>query len=347
MSLSISIPPVDKSLRPLLQDKINNKTKPLGALGQLEKLALEIGMIQATPDPEIRKPAMVIFAADHGISKAGVSPFPQEVTQQMVLNFLSGGAAINVFARQNSWDLHIVDAGVNGEFPDHPALIKKKIGYGTRNMLNEPAMPLEECRKAMKEGAEIVKQLYAGGCNTISFGEMGIGNTSAASLLMSHFCSLPLAECVGSGTGLDADGISKKLQILMQVQEKYQQQITTPLEALAAFGGYEIAMMCGAYLQAAAQRMLILVDGFIASAALLPALAMYPSIIDYCIFSHLSQEKGHRKMLEFLGKDPVLQLDLRLGEGTGAALALPIIKAAVNFLNEMASFDSAGVSQKA
>ena len=331
----------------MLQDKINNKTKPHGALGKLEKLALEIGMIQATPDPRIRKPAMVVFAGDHGIVSTGVSPYPQEVTQQMVLNFLSGGAAINVFARQNGMDLLIVDAGVNGDLPDHPALIKRKVGYGTRNMVQDSAMSLADSQIAMEAGAEIVNNLHAEGCNTIGFGEMGIGNTSAASLLMSHFCSLPLADCVGSGTGLDTYGIAKKLQILSQVQEKHQAQTNNPLEVLATFGGYEIAMICGAFLQAAAKRMLILVDGFIASAALLPAMAMQPSIMDYCIFSHLSNEQGHRKMLDFFGKEPVLQLDLRLGEGTGAALALPIVQAAVNFLNEMASFESAGVSQKA
>ncbi len=214
-------------------------------------------------------------------------------------------------------------------------------------MLEGPAMEPDECRKAMEAGGDIVKTIHQQGCNTIGFGEMGIGNTSAAALLMSYFCAIPLAGCTGSGTGLDATGISKKLQILEKVQERHQHQVNSPLDALASYGGFEIAMMCGAFIQAAALKMVVLVDGFIASAALLPAYALHPQILDYCIFSHLSNEHGHRKMLEYFGKEPVLQLDLRLGEGTGAALALPMVQAAVNFLNEMASFESAGVSRKA
>lgn len=346
MKSDFRIIPLNRSLSPTLQEKINLKTKPLGALGQLEKIALEIGLIQDTLEPAIRKPSLLVFAGDHGIANSAVSPYPQEVTRQMVLNFIEGGAAINVFARQNQMELYTVDAGVNGELPDHAGLIKKKIGFGTRNMLQEAAMTAKECQEAIEAGAEIVERLHQEGCNTIGFGEMGIGNTSAASLLMSHFCQLPLVDCVGSGTGLDAAGISHKLQLLNQVLEKHRHHIHTPLEALATYGGFEMAMMCGAFLQAAANKMIVLVDGFIASATLLAAHAMQPAVLDYCIFSHLSSEQGHQKMLNFFKKKPLLQLEMRLGEGTGAALALPLLQSAVHFLNQMASFESAGVSQK-
>lgn len=330
-------------LESVLKHKIDTKTKPLGALGQLEDIAFQIGRIQNTDAPEISKPTIVVFAGDHGIAKKGeVNPFPQEVTTQMVYNFLNGGAAINVFSKTNGVDLKIVDAGVNHKFETHPNLIDCKIGFGTKNYQEEPAMSIQECELAMQKGADIVEQLYQSGCNCVGFGEMGIGNTSAASLLMNYFLRIPIADCVGAGTGLQAEGIQKKSDILQEVCNKYNPK--SPLEALATFGGFEIAMMTGAMLKAASLKMILVIDGFIVNSALLAAQAINKTVLDYCLFSHVSNEQGHQTLLSFLNAKPILNLGLRLGEGTGAALAIPLIKSAVNFLNDMASFESAEVS---
>ncbi|NER11978.1 nicotinate-nucleotide--dimethylbenzimidazole phosphoribosyltransferase [Leptobacterium flavescens] len=337
-------PTQNTKLEAELQQKIDMKTKPVGALGFLENIAHQTGLIQQTLSPEIKKPVIVVFAGDHGIAKKGeVNPFPQEVTSQMVYNFINGGAAINVFSRTNNADLKIVDAGVNHNF-DTPHLIDCKIDYGTKNYQEESAMSAEQCEKALRKGGEIVEQAFKNGSNTIGFGEMGIANTSSASLLMSYFTGIPIEECVGAGTGLNSEGISKKREILTSVFNKHQP--SSPLEALAMFGGFEIAMLCGAILKAAELKMIVLIDGFIVSSALLAARAMHPNCMDYCMFAHTSSEKGHESILSFLGVRPVLNLGLRLGEGTGAALCLPLLRSAVNFLNEMASFDSAGVSTK-
>lgn len=333
----------NEPLESVLRHKIDTKTKPLGALGQLEDIAFQIGCIQNTDVPKISKPTIVVFAGDHGIAKKGeVNPFPQEVTTQMVYNFLNGGAAINVFSKTNAIDLKIVDAGVNHQFETHPSLIDCKIGLGTKNYQDEPAMSIGDCELAMQKGAELVEQLHQSGCNCVGFGEMGIGNTSSASLLMSYFLRIPIADCVGAGTGLQAEGIQKKSDILQEVRNKYNPK--SPLEALATFGGFEIAMMTGAMLKAASLKMILVIDGFIVNSALLVANAMHKTVLDYCLFSHVSNEQGHQTLLSFLNAKPVLNLGLRLGEGTGAALAIPLIKSAVNFLNDMASFESAEVS---
>jgi nicotinate-nucleotide--dimethylbenzimidazole phosphoribosyltransferase len=328
-----------------LQHLIDNKTKPLGALGRLEEVAKHIGCLQNTLSPSIDKPTIVVFAGDHGITAEGVSPYPREVTHQMVLNFMNGGAAINVFANQHQIALKIVDAGVICDFDPHPQLINAKIGFSTKNFLIEPAMTEEECEQAIHKGADIVAQTHAEGCNTIGFGEMGIGNTSSSAALMHLLTEIPLEACVGSGTGLDEIGIRHKIHVLKKAIAD--RNITkTPLTVLSTFGGFEIAMMVGAYLQAAELKMLILVDGFIATAALLVAVKLYPNLLDYCIFTHQSQEKGHQKLLQALKAQPLCHLEMRLGEGTGIAVAFPIIIAAVNFLNEMASFETAGVSKR-
>ncbi|MEC3908381.1 nicotinate-nucleotide--dimethylbenzimidazole phosphoribosyltransferase [Tamlana sp. 2201CG12-4] len=330
-------------LKKALQHKIDTKTKPLGALGKLEKLAFKIGCIQGTETPKISKPTIVVFAGDHGIAKKGeVNPFPQEVTAQMVYNFVNGGAAINVFSKVNAIDLKIVDAGVNHTFESNLNIINAKIDFGTKNYQDEPAMTLDQCQNAITKGGSIVIDAQNQGCNTIGFGEMGISNTSSAALLMAHFTKTPIADCVGSGTGLDSEGISKKSQILSDVKEKYTPK--TPQDALAIFGGFEIAMLCGAILKAAELNMIIVIDGFIVTAALLAAQAINSSVLDNCVFAHNSNEQGHQKMLSFLNANPLLSLDLRLGEGTGAALAIPLLTAATSFLNDMASFESAGVS---
>jgi nicotinate-nucleotide--dimethylbenzimidazole phosphoribosyltransferase len=317
----------------------------LGALGNLENIALQIGLIQQTLSPQLNKPTMLIFAGDHGITESGVSPYPQAVTAQMVLNFLVGGAAINVFSRQNGFALKIIDAGVNHVFEANSNLINAKIGMGTDNFLHAPAMTIVECEQALTTGASYAQEEIAVGSNVLAFGEMGIGNTSSASCLMSVLCGLPIEDCVGRGTGLDDAGLAKKTDILKQALQHHALNRQDVMQVLATFGGFEIAMMVGAMLGAASQKAVLLIDGFIATSALLVSSKLQPNIVDYCVFAHCSNENAHRRMLNYLGAKPLLDLGLRLGEGTGAVLAYPLVQAAVNFLNEMASFESAGVSE--
>ncbi|MBP0591381.1 nicotinate-nucleotide--dimethylbenzimidazole phosphoribosyltransferase [Paraburkholderia sp. LEh10] len=339
------VTPLEQTLRAELQRIIDMKTKPPGSLGQLESLARQIGMIQQTTRPTVTRPALIVFAADHGIAHAGVSPYPQAVTAQMVLNFLAGGAAINAFSRVAGLELEVVNAGVAYDFAAHDKLVDIPIGRGTRNFAQEPAMTRDEALAAMRAGAERVRQHAALGTNVIGFGEMGIANTSSAACLMSRLCGVPIDDCVGRGTGLDNAGLANKRNVLAAALA-YHAVSTDPLDVLATFGGFEIAMMAGAYLAAAQARMTIVVDGFIATSALLVADALAPAVRDYCVFAHASNEAGHRRMLDHFGAVPLLALDLRLGEGTGAALAMPLLRAAVAFVNEMASFESAGVSQR-
>ncbi|MDD5272190.1 MAG: nicotinate-nucleotide--dimethylbenzimidazole phosphoribosyltransferase [Methylovulum sp.] len=344
MPLNFTILPPPAALAIALRQKIDQKTKPLRALGQLEALALQIGLIQQTLTPTLNAPHIIVFAGDHGLVAAGVSLYPASVTAQMVANFINGGAAINVFARQHGIGLVIVDAGVNGDLSAYPDLIQAKIGNGTQNCLTQAAMSADECHAALRKGAELVMARHAQGCNCIGFGEMGIGNSASASLLMHSLTGLPLADCVGRGTGLDDTQLSHKTAVLQDVLARHQQPSAgLPLEVLATFGGFEIAMMTGAYLQAAELGMVIMVDGFIASAALLVAAHCYPAVLDYCIFSHVSNERGHRAMLEHFNATALLQLDMRLGEGSGIAIAYPLLQSAVLFLNEMATFAEAGV----
>jgi nicotinate-nucleotide--dimethylbenzimidazole phosphoribosyltransferase len=344
--MTSAIKPICKEIQIALQKKIDFKTKPLGSLGLLETIAVKIGSIQNTLTPRITEPTIVVFAGDHGVTKnKGVSPYPQEVTQQMVFNFLNGGAAINVFCKQNSINLKIVDAGVNADFNQNDNLISVKIAKGTKDFSSEKAMTTKQCNLALEKGKEIVNTLFHKHCNTIGFGEMGIGNTSSAALLMSYFTAINIENCVGKGTGLDDEGLQQKKTILKEVYEKHIKNIHSSTEALATFGGFEIVMIAGAILEAATLKMTILIDGFIVTAALLAANAVDKNVLDYCIFTHSSGEQGHQKVLDYLQVTPVLNLGLRLGEGTGAAVAFPIIKSAVLFLNEMATFESANVSE--
>lgn len=328
-----------------LQHTIDFKTKPLGALGHLEHLAHKIGMVQKTVSPKLSNPHMVVFAADHGIAASGVSAYPQEVTYQMVMNFLGGGAAINVFCRQHDIVIKIVDAGVNFDFPEGLELIDKKVRKSSRNILEVPAMTAEEYQKALENGKSVVCEITKTGCNIIGFGEMGIGNTSASSLMMSKLFDLPVVSCVGRGTGLDDTQLLHKIQILSEAIEKYPDVKTTD-EIAQTFGGLEIVQMMGAMEEACQQNMLIMVDGFIASVAAAAVWKKNPQIMDNYIFCHVSDENAHQKLLELLGQKALLNLNLRLGEGTGCALAYPLIQSAVNFLNEMSSFEDAHVSNK-
>lgn len=348
-SLDFKITAPDRGIENSLKNRVDRKTKPLGALGLLERTAIQIGLIQQRLDPEFGQPHLLVFAGDHGAAKAGVSAYPQDVTWQMVENFLAGGAAINVFARQNGLHLAIIDAGVAHDFGKRAGLIDAKIAAGTANYIEEPAMTAEQCAQAIARGAEISRNLSANGCNVVGFGEMGIGNTAAASLITHCLTGLPLADCIGRGTGLDDAGLARKQALLETALNRYRATggSNEPLAVLAEFGGFEIAMMVGAMLGAAEAKMTLLIDGFIVGSAALTATRLAPALAEYSVFCHRSAEAGHAAQLAALGAEPLLDLGLRLGEGTGAALAFPLVQASVNFLNEMASFESAGVSDKA
>lgn len=346
---SFAISPVDRALEKSLQNKVDRKTKPLGALGQLETLAVQIGLIQQTLTPALHRPQMLVFAGDHGAAKAGVSAYPQDVTWQMVENFLAGGAAINVFARRNGLGLSVLDCGVAHDFGGpRDGLIDLKVAPGTANYLEEPAMTPAQCAQAIEQGAGVVLGLAAAGCNVVGFGEMGIGNTASASLITRCLTGTPLADCVGRGTGLDDAGLARKQALLETALARYRAAGGTDeaFAVLAEFGGFEIASMVGAMLAAAEAKMVLLIDGFIVGAAALVAARLEPALRDYCVFCHRSAEPGHAAQLAALGAEPLLDLGLRLGEGTGAALAYPLLQAAVAFLDEMASFESAGVADK-
>jgi len=328
-----------------IKHKIDNKTKPIGALGFLEDIAFKICKIQNTLTPELKNPHILVFAGDHGIANDGVCNYPQEVTYQMVMNFLAGGAAINVFAKQNDIKIKIIDTGVNHNFNGAKGLIDCKIAYGTKSFLNGKAMTDDQCDIAVKNGRTLTNAIYDEGCNIAGFGEMGISNTSSAAILLHKFTGYSIEECTGRGTGLNDEELKKKTDILKKALENNPVS-NDPYEALAAFGGFEIATMTGAMLQAAEKKMIILVDGFIATSAFLTALKINPGVMDYAFFCHKSDEKGHSKVFEYYKLRPILDLNLRLGEGTGCALAYPVLKAAVNFMNQMASFEDAGVSKE-
>jgi nicotinate-nucleotide--dimethylbenzimidazole phosphoribosyltransferase len=341
-----NIPALAAGLEPALRARIDVKTKPPGSLGRLEELALRFGLMQATTTPELCGGTVLVFAGDHGLASEGVSPFPPEVTPQMVLNFLAGGAAINVFARQHGLALKVIDAGVAAELPSHSSLIAAKVRPGTRNSLREAALTAGEVSLCLRRGGEIVDALADGGTNIVLLGEMGIGNTAAAALLMSALLDLPVEDCAGRGAGHDDEGLARKRATLAAVRVRHA-QVRGPHEALAAFGGCEIAMMTGALLAAAARRMVVVNDGFIVSAAVLCAARIEPRVLDYVVCAHGSAEQAHGRLLAALGQRPLLNLDLRLGEGTGAALAWPLLVSACGFLREMATFESAGVSGRA
>ena len=340
------------ALTQTIQQALDNKTKPQGSLGRLEALALAIGQILGTDKPVLHSPQLVVFAADHGITARGVSAFPSEVSWQMVENFLAGGAAVSVLSRQNGIALTVVDCGVRHDFlaglpagSTRPGLQVRKVQgaeNGTADSSLQPAMRPEQCAAAMQQGVELVQNLPG---NALLLGEMGIGNTSAASLLLARLAGLEIEVCTGAGTGLDAAAVQHKTAVLRQVLHRHA-QARTPLEVLAAMGGFEIATMVGAVLQAAAQRRVILVDGFIASSAVLVAHALQPLVLQRCVFAHRSGERGHEFMLQHLGVQALLDLGLRLGEGSGAALAWPLLQSACTVLRDMASFAQAGVAQR-
>jgi nicotinate-nucleotide--dimethylbenzimidazole phosphoribosyltransferase len=345
-SPQFALNPVDRGLEAALRAKIDSKTKPLGALGRLEDLALQIGLVRGSLSPTLAKPHIVVFAGDHGAAKAGVSAYPQDVTWQMVENFLAGGAAINVFARANGIGLTVVDAGVAHEFGARSNLVDAKIAPGTANYLEGPAMTAAQRDAAMARGAEIVGKLAAEGCEVVGFGEMGIGNTAAASLITHCLTEASLDACIGRGTGLDDAGLARKRDLLGRALDRFDGPRACALTVLAQFGGFEIAMMAGAMLAAAQKGLVVLIDGFICGAAALTAARLSPAFLDYAVFCHASAEPGHLAQMRAMNAKPLIDLGMRLGEGTGAAVAWPLLRAACAFVNEMASFESAGVSEK-
>ena len=331
-----------------LQHKIDTKTKPLGSLGQLEGLALQIGQILGTESPQLDQPQMLVFAGDHGLTARGVSAFPSDVTWQMVENFLAGGACVSVLAKSNNIALNVVDCGVNHDFLDaakspRVGLLNAKIASGTADSSAAAAMTAAQCQQAIENGMNIVKSLPG---NAVLLGEMGIGNTSAASLILSRLSGLDIADCTGAGTGLDGAGIDRKTSVLREVLA-FHANVTAPMDVLAAFGGFEMATMLGAVLQAAVEQRVIVVDGFITTAVILVANELRPQVLQRCVFAHRSGERGHGLMLQQMNAKPLLDMGLRLGEGSGSALAWPLLVAACTVLREMASFESARVSGKA
>ncbi|MDL5031679.1 nicotinate-nucleotide--dimethylbenzimidazole phosphoribosyltransferase [Pelomonas sp. APW6] len=332
----------DAALAERLQARIDSKTKPLGSLGQLETLMQRLGLILGTETPQLKQPQLMVFAGDHGLAARGVSAYPSDVTWQMVENFLAGGAAVSVLARQHGLALSVVDAGVRHDFAPRPGLIQAKVAPGTADALEHPAMTADQCATAVGAGRGL---LSAQPGNVLILGEMGIGNTSAAALLLARLADLPIADCVGRGTGLDNAQLARKTEILGQVLARHP-DARTPLAALQAFGGFEIAMMVGAVLQAALERRVIVVDGFITSSAVLVAARLQPAVLERCVFAHRSNEQAHRLMLAQMQAQPLLDLGLRLGEGSGAALAWPLLESACRILAEMASFAAAGVSER-
>ncbi len=342
MTIEWQINPLNTQLIPQIQNHIDQKTKPLGALGQLEALALQIALIQQHKRLSIERPLMLVFAADHGIADEGVSIAPSSVTQQMVKNFLAGGAAINCFCRTNHLPLKVIDAGIKYAItPEPSALINQRIAAGTRNLAREPAMTEAHARQALLFGQLLAEQEINAGSNLLAFGEMGIGNSSSAAAILAAISGEPVEKCVGLGTGINPDQLSKKIELVTQGVARVRDK--SPLNILIELGGFEIGQICGAMLATAQAKKIILVDGFIVTAAALLAAHFNPNARDYMIFAHESHEAGHQLMLKLLNAKPLLNLGLRLGEGTGAALALPLIQSAVTFYNQMATFESAGV----
>lgn len=332
----------DSARQARLQQLLDHKTKPLGALGRLESLALQLGLILQSDTPRLHAPQMLVFAADHGLAAKGVSAYPSDVTWQMVENFLAGGAAVSVLARQHGLALQVVDCGVRHDFAPRAGLVSCKLGWGTQDASEQAAMSAAQCDAALQNGAALVQGLPG---NVVLLGEMGIGNTSSASLLMARLCGLDVAECTGAGTGLDSVGVQRKTEVLRQVLALHA-AAQTPLEVLACMGGFEIATMVGAVLQAAQENRVVVVDGFITSAAVLVASRLQPLVLQRCVFAHRSGERAHGQLLAHLGAQPLLDLGLRLGEGSGAALAWPLLVSASHILCDMASFAAAGVSER-
>jgi nicotinate-nucleotide--dimethylbenzimidazole phosphoribosyltransferase len=336
----------DERLRPAIQDKIDNLNKPKGSLGVLEDLAMQACLIQQTLTPSLAHPCHLLLGGDHGIEREGVSVSPREVTWQQMINFTRGGGGVNMFCRQHGFKLRIVDVGVDYDLSNIPGIIDRKIARSTRNFLYEPAMSEEEFDKAVEVGASLVDDCIAEGCRVLCIGEMGIGNTSPSSIWMNFFCNIPLDECIGAGAGLDSPGIRHKREVLRQaVTHSDIPHQTTDIYPLRYFGGFEMIAAIGAMLRAAEQHLIIMIDGFIMTACALATCRLYPAAQSYMVFGHCGDESGHRRMLDAMGAKPLLTLGLRLGEGTGALCAFPILDSAVRMINEMNNFDNGNITK--
>ena len=340
------IEPVDRSLSAVAQAHLDDLTKPQGSLGRLEEIALKYVLATGSLTPVLTKKKICCFAGDHGVAIEGVSAFPAEVTPQMVYNMLNGGAAINVLTRHAGVDLDVVDMGVNHDFPDLPGLVKRKVKPGSANIAIGPAMSEKDALQAVLSGAELAVEAYKAGFHILGTGEMGIANTTPATALYSVLLDVPVESITGRGTGIDDERLKHKIGIIKQAIEVNASRSDTPFGALAALGGYEIAAITGFVLGAASCRVPVVVDGFISSSGAVVALKLCPAVEDYLFFSHLSNEQGHRVVMQKLGARPILDLDLRLGEGTGAALSMQLIEGALKIYNEMATFSGARVSEK-
>ena len=338
---------VDNSLQPAIQAKIDNLNKPKGSLGRLEELAMQICLIQQTLEPSLAHPCHLLLGGDHGIEREGVSVSPREVTWQQMINFTHGGGGVNMFCRQHGFKLRIVDVGVDYDLSNIEGIINRKIARGTRNFLYEPAMSEAEFNQAIQIGCDLVDDCIAEGCRILSIGEMGIANTSPSSIWMHLFTGIPLEDCIGAGAGLDAPGIRHKYEVLSNALANYQANThhPTPITHIRHFGGYEMIAAIGAMLKAAEKHLVILVDGFIMTACALAAIQLYPAAKDYMIFTHCGDESGHKRMLDAMGANALLNLGLRLGEGTGALCAFPIVDSAVRMMNEMNNFDNARITK--
>jgi nicotinate-nucleotide--dimethylbenzimidazole phosphoribosyltransferase len=359
---TFNIQPTDKALQAAIQAKIDNLNKPKGSLGRLEELAMQVCLIQQTLAPSLAHPCHLLLGGDHGIEREGVSVSPREVTWQQMINFTRGGGGVNMFCRQHGFKLRVVDVGVDYDLSSVPGIIDRKIARGTKNFLYEPAMSEDEFHQAIQVGADLVDDCIAEGCRILSIGEMGIGNTSPSSIWMHLFGNIPLDQCIGAGAGLDTPGIRHKREVLAKALARHQavlsplnSQLSTvnpqlstlnsQLSTLRIFGGFEMIAAIGAMLRAAEQHLIVLIDGFIMTACAVAAIRLYPASQDYMIFTHCGDESGHKKMLDIVGAKPLLSLGLRLGEGTGALCAFPIIDSAVRMMNEMNNFDNAKITK--
>lgn len=345
LAKSVKLP--DPAVEAAAKERLDNLTKPPGSLGRLEEVAWRIASIQGRVKPQIAKKLVYTLAGDHGVTEEGVSPYPKEVTPQMVLNFLHGGAAINVLTRHVGSEIRAVDMGVDFDFPpDAPGLIHRKVRRGTSNFTKGPAMSREEAVAALATGIALAADAKAQGVDLLGVGEMGIGNTTSAAALLSVFAGLPPEECVGRGTGIDDEGLKRKADAIRRGVAINSVVASDPVGVLAKVGGLEIAGMAGVFIGAAANGIPVIADGFISGAAALAAIRICPNLSGYLFLSHLSEEAGHKKLVDAMGRKPLLDFSMRLGEGTGAALAMTIIEAGCKVISEMATFAEAGVSNK-
>lgn len=346
-NVCFDVKPLNRSLLPQIESKIDNLNKPLKSLGRLEELAAQIALVQQSLTPTLTHPCHILYGADHGIEAEGVSASPREVTWQQMINFTKGGGGVNMFCRQHNIDLFIVDVGVDYDFHAIQGIIDKKIARGTANFLHAPAMTPQQMNQALEIGAEMADCAINQGCRIVSLGEMGIANTSASSLWMSLLCNIPLTECIGAGSGLSSAGVEHKYNILKAALQNFQthKPNCSTTDIISYFGGFEMVAAIGSILRAAERGGVTVIDGFIISACALAAIKLCPNAKEYMIFAHCGNESGHKKLLDYLEVRPILNLGLRLGEGTGALCAYPIIDSAVRMINQMNNFENANITK--